>query len=87
MPRPQLIETMRKLFLDGLITAHRADVLDEEFVFTKEQLDAALNETRDDKPHYYSLTHKGGQYWEAFASPNWNRYIDVGYQPDDKFDI
>ena len=85
MDRGLLIETMQKLYSEGLITAKRIDDIDDGFVFTKEQLEAALNEIPNVKEHCYGLTQKGGQYWEAFASPNWNYYIDVGFQPIENY--
>ncbi len=80
MDRTLLIETLLKLFSNGLITAHRFDHWDETFVFTEKKISAALNEVQDRKKHYYRLTAKGGEYWEAFAYPNWDYYIDVGYE-------
>lgn len=81
MDRALLIETMQKLFSEGLITTNRLDDIEDDFVFTKGQLESALSEKLQKDQHYYCLTKKGGQYWEAFASPDWNYYIDSGFQP------
>ncbi|MFC1494334.1 hypothetical protein ACFL6W_03545 [Thermodesulfobacteriota bacterium] len=82
MNRNLLIDTIQKLFSNGLITAFRIGDTANDFIFSKEQLEAAFNERKLKKgDYYYGLTKKGGQYWEAFASPNWDYYIDVGYIP------
>lgn len=78
---PQLIKTLQKLYSEGLIFASRIDDNIDSFTFTKEQLEAAFKEKLSKYNRYYGLTKKGGQYWEAFASPNWDYYIDVGYVP------
>lgn len=84
MPRSLLVNTMEKLFSDGLIIAQRFDQWDECLVLTPEQIEAALDERQNKKEHYYRLTVKGGEYWEAFASPNWDYYINGGYElPED----
>jgi len=88
MSRILLVDTMHKLFLDGLIIAHRGDDWNESRVLEPEQIKAALEE-RDalheiQKRYYYGFTKKGGEYWEAFAAPNWNYYIDCGFElPED----
>ena len=33
---------------------------------------------------YYCLTEKGGSIWEAFAAPEWNRFIDESYGRDEE---
>jgi hypothetical protein len=84
MDRPLLINTMETLFSGGLIIAHRFDHWDDCLVLSYEQIDTVLDERQNKKEHYYRLTEKGGKYWETFASPNWNYYIDAGYElPDD----
>jgi hypothetical protein len=75
---------MEKLFSDGLIIASRFDHWDDCFVFPSEQIETALNERQNKKAHYYRLTSKGGECWEAFASPNWDYYVSAGYElPED----
>jgi hypothetical protein len=88
MSRSLLVNTMHKLFLEGLIIAHRGDDWNERYILGPEQIDAALGERHAlneiQKRQYYGLTEKGGEYWEAFASPNWNHYIDCGFElPED----
>lgn len=84
MERPLLVETMQKLFSEGLIVAHKFGQLNDCFNLTTKQIDSALNEKRNRKEHYYRLTTKGGEFWEAFASPNWQYFISGGYElPDD----
>lgn len=84
MVRPLLVDTMHKLFSEGLIAAHLDD-LNDCLVLSSEQIEAALDESQNCKGyHYYGLTKKGGEYWEAFASPNWKYYIDCGFElPED----
>jgi hypothetical protein len=84
MPRALLVETMRGLFERGLIIAHRSDDL---FELSADQIEAALNEQRPKHlkhAHYYRLTEEGGRRWEAFARPDWDRYICEEYTPRDK---
>ena len=84
MDRSLLVNTMEKLFSDGLIIAHRFDHWNDCLVFSSEQIEAALDERQNKKEHYYRLTSKGGKCWEAFASPNWDYYISAGYElPED----
>ncbi|MCK5217921.1 hypothetical protein KAR10_00255 [bacterium] len=87
MSRPLLVETMQKLFSEGLIVARRFDHWNDCFVFTAEQIETALDERQDKKEHYYCLTTKGGEHWEAFAFPEWNYYIDVGYELSEDDDL
>lgn len=81
MDRTLLIETLQKLYSEGLIIAGRLDGVDDNFSFSKEQLTIALNEKLQKGQHYFGLTKKGGQYWEAFASPNWDYFIDGAFEP------
>jgi hypothetical protein len=84
MARSLLVNTMEKLFFDGLIVAQRFEHWEENFVLTSEQIETALDERQNIKEHYYRLTAKGGEYWESFASPNWNYYINAGFElPED----
>ena len=81
MDRPLLINTLQKLYSEGLIFAGQRGENGDKFTFTKEQLEAAFKEKLSKDCHYYGLTKKGGQYWEAFASPNWDYYIEEGFEP------
>lgn len=87
MKRPHLIRTMEKLFYEGLIIANRFGKMDDCFVLSSEQIESALDERQNKKEHYYRLTAKGGEYWEAFASPNCSKFISVGYELPDDTDI
>jgi hypothetical protein len=80
MSRSLLIETMRKLFKEGLITAHRFGKWNDAFELSPVEIETALNEKQNIKEHFYRLTKKGGIYWEAFARPNWNLYVSAGYE-------
>ena len=91
MPRELLIETLHKLFIEGLIVATENRNYDNLLQLDPEQIEIALSEdqsTRKSKKYHYQLTHKGGEYWEAFANPNWNLFIDACHEePDDDSDI
>jgi hypothetical protein len=81
MERPLLVDTMQWLFSEGLIVAHKFGQPNDCFNLTTEQIDSALNEKRNMKEHYYCLTTKGSELWEAFASPRWDNYITECYEP------
>lgn len=81
MARSLLVETMRGLFQQGLIVAHRfRDDWGNCFEFSSDQIEAALDEPSDNAI-YYHLTEEGGRQWEAFARPNWSSYINVEFTP------
>jgi len=86
MDRFLLVQTMQKLFTEGLIVAARGN-RNEKLVFSFEHIEAALNETRNGKEHYYRLTSKGGRYWEAFARPDWDLYICCWFKPSGCDDV
>ena len=60
-------------------------------ISTKEQIELALDERKswrgvpveERKVTYYGLTQEGGAQWEAFAAPDWQKYIDAGFQLSD----
>lgn len=82
MDRALLVETMAKLFNDGLIISHKSDAWDKLKVLTSNQIEKAIDdEDQINKYHFYRLTPKGGKYWEAFALPNWENYISDCYEP------
>jgi hypothetical protein len=88
MSRSLLVDTMHKLFLDGLIIAHRGGEWNDSCIIGPDQIEAALDERYPleeiQERYYYGLTEKGGEYFEAFASPNWSFYIDCSFEmPED----
>jgi hypothetical protein len=87
MERSLLVETMNKLFLDGLIAAHMYGDWEGLYDLSFEKIESALAEKEVRKAHYYGLTAKGGAYWEAFASPNWEYFIDESAEPMEDSDI
>lgn len=87
MDRSLLVDTMYKLFSDGLIVAHKIGQLNDCSILTSEQIDRALHEKRDMNEHYFRLTKKGGELWEAFASPRWKFFISGGFELTDDSDI
>jgi hypothetical protein len=73
--RDRLIATLEKLFQEGWIMAK---IKDEPVFLTRHQIINALDETsprQNDSCTYYRLTPKGGEVWEAFATPDWSRFI------------
>lgn len=87
MDRSLLIETMYKLFTEGLITAHRFSKWDETFILSLNEIEAALNEKHNNKEWFYRLTKKGGALWEAFARPKWELFVDNEYGLPENNDI
>ena len=88
LTRPALIETLHRLITSGLIYAkNEVDGL----LSTSQQIERALNEptrhnTRIDEKKItaYGLTQEGGAQWEAFAKPDWQKYIKADFlSPDD----
>ena len=80
----QLLATLAALFEKGWIEATREG---EPTALNTQQLSVALKEPgprfRDDST-YYQLTQEGGATWEAFAAPEWDRYLlEELYRPDD----
>lgn len=75
LARAQLIECLSELFRGGLIAVSTcAEGL--PWLPTDAQVVGALGAKRSDKSAlYYGLTEKGGAIWEAFAVPDWNRFI------------
>src|SRR5687768_13834175 len=71
-----LAETLSRMSMAGWIEFGRTfrcepiprPGIDEIVNFLGEQ-------TRFDKASFYHLTGKGGKAWEAFARPEWNKYI------------
>ena len=85
LARTSLIETLHQLLASGLIYAKNEAT---GFISTHEQIERALDEmkSRDIDPvgerklTSYGLTQEGGVQWEAFAAPDWQRYINAGFQ-------
>ena len=89
LTRTALVETLYRLLSSGLIYAEsRVNFSDEatDVISTKEQIELVLDERKfwsrvpveERKVTYYGLTQKGGAQWEAFAAPDWQKYIDAG---------
>ena len=84
-----LIETLHRLIVSGLISAkNKVDAP----ISTPQQIERALNEPRwhigssvDRRAiTRYELTQAGGAQWEAFAAPDWQKYIYTsGHWQDD----
>ena len=79
LTRASLLESLYLLLSSGLIYA-KNEV--DGFISTYEQIEAALNEPPGgifpagvEKYTSYGLTQEGGAQWEAFAAPDWEKYI------------
>ena len=87
LTRDALIETLHRLIVSGLIYAeNKVDAP----ISTHQHIERALNEpgwqvdpVEQIDPvdwrtiTYYGLTPEGGAQWEAFAAPDWEKYIDA----------
>ena len=79
LTRASLLESLYRLLSSGLIYA-KNEV--DGFLSTYEQIECALNEPPGgifpagvEKYTSYGLTQEGGAQWEAFAAPDWEKYI------------
>jgi hypothetical protein len=83
LSRDQLLADLSRLFAEKLIVAKTAD--DRPFTPTPGQIVEALDRTSDDmmRGTWYFLTPKGGAVWEAFAHPEWTRYVEIYPSSDD----
>lgn len=83
LTRASLLETLHRLISSGLIYAQNEV---DGFISTYEQIERALDEMKsrhsarlgERKITYYGLTEEGGAQWEAFAAPDWEKYIYAG---------
>ena len=84
LTRKSLIETFHRLLSSGLIYAKNKTT---GFISTYQQIELALDEPKSKDFHpldlekitCYGLTQEGGTQWEAFAAPNWQKYIAGGW--------
>lgn len=81
LTRGALIETLHRLISWGLIFAESEA---GGLILTPQQIEGALNEPSWDvapidhgRITYYGLTPESGAHWEAFAAPDWQKYIDT----------
>ena len=85
LARTSLVETLYRLLSSGLIYAKNEEM---GFISTAEQIELALDEPKRGvgvplngrKVTYYGLTQEGGAQWEAFAAPDWRKYIAASFQ-------
>ena len=91
LTRTALIETLHRLITWGLISAkNKVDAP----ISTSEEIERALDEPRwsigssvDRRTiTRYELTQQGGTQWEAFAAPDWQKYIDAGCHSSDGYE-
>ena len=82
LTRAALLENLYRLLSSGLIYA-KNEV--DGFISTYEQIECALNEppggiapAGEEKHTSYGLTQEGGAQWEAFAAPDWEKYVEGG---------
>ena len=88
LTRAALIETLHRLISSGLIYAE-SEV--NGLISTDQHIERALNEPWGDTASidpktitYYGLTQEGGAQWEAFAAPDWQRYVDASSRVPDE---
>jgi hypothetical protein len=88
LTRDALLDTLDGLVMQGFIRARHEER--DEFTPTRDEIAAAFDESSDshwaDVTHY-GLTPAGGAAWEAFAAPDWNRYIDSGCDEHNRYDV
>ena len=91
LTRTALIETLHRLITWGLISAkNKVDAP----ISTSEEIERALDEPRwsigssvDRRTiTRYELTQQGGTQWEAFAAPDWQKYIDASCHSSDGYE-
>ncbi|RKU19974.1 hypothetical protein C6503_06825 [Candidatus Poribacteria bacterium] len=88
LTRASLVETFYRLLSLGLIYAKNEEM---GFILTAEQIELALDEPKrwvgvpvdEREVTYYGLTQEGGAQWEAFAAPDWEKYITASFQLTD----
>ena len=91
LTRAALVETLYRLLSIGLIYAKNEET---GFISTKEQIELALDEPKswvgvpvnERKVTYYGLTQEGGAQWEAFAAPDWQKYIEASCHFSDGYE-
>ena len=91
LTRTSLLETLHRLLSSGLIYA-KNEV--DGFLSTYEQLEHALDEMKSKHTARegektitsYGLTQEGGAQWEAFAAPDWQKYVYAGQTFSDKYE-
>ncbi len=92
LTREALIETLHRLIALGLIFAQNEV---DPPISTPQQIGRALDEThwrfatggeREKKNTSYGLTQEGGAQWEAFAAPDWQKYIRTSRHLNDRDD-
>ena len=92
LTRASLLESLYRLLSSGLIYA-KNEV--DGFISTYEQIEAALNEPPGgifpagvEKYTSYGLTAEGGAQWEAFAAPDWEKYVEGGetFSDEDEYE-
>ena len=84
LTRTSLVETLYRLLSSGLIYAKNEEI---GFISTAEQIELTLDEPKrwigipvdERKVTYYGLTQEGGAQWEAFAAPDWQKYITASF--------
>ena len=88
LTRIALLETLHHLIASGLISAENEV---DGVISTHQHIERVLNEpirriprVGERKRTYYGLTPEGGAQWEAFAAPDWQKYIYTCLRlPDD----
>jgi hypothetical protein len=74
LPQSEILESLYGLVTAGLIGISRSGE-DTFTTLTFEEVIDASNQTEKDSICHYRLTSAGGDAWESFASPYWNKFI------------
>jgi hypothetical protein len=77
LDRSRLVETLVSMSESGWIEGHRLNV---GLPLTKDLIEAGFAEVpwESDDTLCYRMSAEGGAIWEAFAVPDWDRYLAVG---------
>jgi len=80
LSRPRLIEVLLKLSTKDWIVGCRRAVSDDWHRMDREEIAKAVDERgpkHDPQCLCYRLSIEGAETWEAFAAPDWDRYLNV----------
>lgn len=85
LARAELVETPLDLPRAGLIyVKHGNRKLRSP---TRRSLELAVAESQAPSRTTYGLTPQGGAVWEAFAAPNWQRFVHDTGTPEDEWEV
>lgn len=86
LSREALLDTLVRLHDDGLI-CFRPSGSDDFLPLTRDDISEAARDPRRGRSEQclvYGLTALGGETWEAFARPNWDRFILIDWEHEQR---